>query len=277
MAPILRLHTVIGYHGTRVDGGRGPPYGSGNCTAWTDGIAWAVPAIMPAAQGRRVGRAHHVPTRPYGGPCPPCCRTGHRLTLDGDAPMPRYLRYTPSGATFFFTVVTNGRRPLFRDAAAIGMLGDAMRKVRASMRFEMPAFVILPDHLHCLWTLPEGDSDYSKRWSCIKRLFTKRWLSAGETEGPISPSRASKRERGVWQRRFWEHTIRDERDYIRCVEYVHFNPVKHGHAECPHGWKHSSFHRWVELDHCPRDWQCVCDRRERTPIDFSDVARSVGE
>jgi len=103
------------------------------------------------------------------------------------------------------------------------------------------AIVVLPDHLHCVWTLPEGDADNASRWAQIKSGFSRR-LPAGEWR---SARRIARRERGIWQRRYWEHLVRDEEDLRRHVDYVHFNPIKHGHVARLADWPHSSFHRWV--------------------------------
>jgi REP-associated tyrosine transposase len=126
----------------------------------------------------------------------------------------------------------------------------AFHRVQDELPFRMEAIVVLPDHLHCLWTLPPADADFSTRWKRIKALF-----SAGvpRTE-PRSASRIAKGERGVWQRRFWEHTVRDDEDWRRHVDYIHYNPVKHGYAARVADWPYSSFHRYVRVGAYPRDW-----------------------
>jgi putative transposase len=146
----------------------------------------------------------------------------------------RYRRVRIEGATYFFTVVTHQRRPLFRDPALINLFDDASEKIRARHPFEIDAQVVLPDHLHALWTLPEGDADYSKRWRLIKEAFTRSYLKS-----------ASNGERKVWQSRFWEHLIRDERDFANHLDYIHLNPVHHGVAAAPRDWPHSTFQDWV--------------------------------
>jgi putative transposase len=191
--------------------------------------------------------------------------------------MPEYRRMFQPGAVFFFTVVTHHRRPVFRSDLAIRCLGDALRAVRKDMPFDMLAYVILHDHIHCLWALPEGDADFSARWSSVNRLFTRRWLALNGRESAVSASRTKHRERGVWQRRFWEHTIRDEDDMIRHVDYIHHNPVKHGLAAFPHTWPHSSFDRWVKMKHYPPDWQCVCNNRVVEPVDFTAIEKTAME
>ena len=116
--------------------------------------------------------------------------------------------------------------------------------------FTIDAIVILPDHLHCIWTLPPGDSEFSSRWHEIKARFSAR-VTRGEL---LSARRRRKGERGIWQRRFWEHVVRDERDFERCADYIHWNPVEHGHARRPLDWPHSSLHRYVERGVYERDW-----------------------
>jgi putative transposase len=132
----------------------------------------------------------------------------------------------------------------------IGLLRTAFRYTRHRHPFTIDAIVILPDHLHALWTLPPGDSDFSTRWRLIKATFS-RGLPLAEC---VSASRSSEHERGVWQRRFWEHTIRDSGDFARHVDYIHFNPVKHSYVERVQDWPFSSFHRMVRLDRYPPQW-----------------------
>jgi len=157
--------------------------------------------------------------------------------------MPNYVRRYAPGGTFFFTVVTHRRRPVFSSSRGRSFLHAAIQHVRREHRFDLVATVLLPDHWHCVWTLPRDDCDYSKRLGLIKSCFSKLWLSAGEREVTVSAARAERRERGIWQRRFWEHTIRDEEDFIRHVNYIHYNPVKHGLTRCPHEWPPSSLRR----------------------------------
>ena len=129
-----------------------------------------------------------------------------------------------------------------------------MEQCRAERPFTIDAMVLLPDHLHAMWTLPEGDTDFSSRWGRIKKSFTQAWVTAGGWEGAISESRGRNRRRGVWQRRFWEHVIRDDEDYARHVDYIHYNPVKHGHCVRAVDWPYSPFQRWVERGVYPVDW-----------------------
>lgn len=129
-----------------------------------------------------------------------------------------------------------------------------MRQIRDELVFETVAIVLLPDHLHAVWTLPQGDNDYSTRWKQIKDKFTQDWLAAGGSELPVTPSQKKRGHRGIWQRRFWEHTIRDEEDLENHVDYIHYNPVKHGHAKRPWDWPYSTFRKFVAQGHYPKDW-----------------------
>ena len=161
----------------------------------------------------------------------------------------RYRRTWVPGGTYFFTVTLADRsQTLLTDH--IESLRQSTRRVRTSHPFEILAMVVLPDHLHCIWQLPEGDQDYPTRWALIKPGFSRQ-LERGEC---ISLSRHLKRERGIWQRRYWEHCIRDEHDVQRHVDYIHFNPVKHGHAQQPIDWPYSSIHRYVRQGLLPADW-----------------------
>ncbi|WHZ18747.1 MAG: transposase [Rhodanobacteraceae bacterium] len=166
----------------------------------------------------------------------------------------RYRRSNVAGGTYFFTVNLADRssRLLIEH---IDALRDAVRMVKSQHSFEIVAWVVLPDHMHAIWTLPEGDHDFSGRWSLIKGGFSRAiaWKEA------VSASRAGKRERGIWQRRFWEHLIRDDTDLQRHVDYVHINPVKHGHVARAADWPHSSIHRYIERGWLTKEWACEPD------------------
>ncbi|MBX3437567.1 MAG: transposase [Planctomycetaceae bacterium] len=168
--------------------------------------------------------------------------------------MPHYRRARLHGGTFFFTVVTYLRRPIFGDAAARKMLGNSFRECLARQPFQLDAIVLLPDHLHSIWSLPPGDADFSGRWSRIKREFTRAWLAFGGEEVKPSAGKCRDRRRGVWQPRFWEHTIEEDNDYDRHFDYLHYNPKKHGLVERVSDWPHSSFHRWVRAGVYPSGW-----------------------
>jgi putative transposase len=163
----------------------------------------------------------------------------------------RYRRSYQPGGSYFFTLVTYRRQPLLSIPENIDRLRTAFKRETEKNPFTIDAIVILPDHLHTLWILPEGDHDYSSRWSRIKRYFSIGSVGAHALQ---SPSRSRKREKPVWQRRFWEHVIRDENDWRRHMDYIHYNPVKHGHVRMPGEWPYSSFARCVKKGWYPPDW-----------------------
>ena len=191
--------------------------------------------------------------------------------------MPNYIRAYRPGGTFFFTLVTYDRAPFLCDPLARQFLHDAIDECRAARPFTMDAIVLLPDHLHAMWTLPEDDPDFSTRWGVIKKTFTQKWLSAGGECGAVSESRFNNRRRGVWQRRFWEHVIRDVDDPEKHLNYVHYNPVKHALAPCPHHWEWSSFHLHVDRSIYAHDWCCACDGRVTKPPDFTGLDTTAME
>jgi REP-associated tyrosine transposase len=162
--------------------------------------------------------------------------------------MVRYRRNLIAGGTYFFTVTLADRRS-HALIDHIEALRAAMLITRRTHPFMVDAVVILPDHLHIVMTLPAGDADYSNRWSLIKRRFTS---DLAKTEVPIA--RRPNGEHALWQRRFWEHTIRDEQDLERHVAYIHFNPVKHGLVTRVGDWPYSSFHRYARTGLLPEDW-----------------------
>lgn len=163
--------------------------------------------------------------------------------------MPDYRRNRIPGGTYFFTVNLLERSSSLL-VTHIDLLRDAVRAVRARHPFDIDAWVVLPDHMHAVWTLPNDDTDYSGRWKAIKIAFAK---ALPKTER-LSAVRSAKGERGIWQRRFWEHTIRHERDFAAHLDYVHINPVKHGLVACVQDWPHSSFHRYVARGIYAPDW-----------------------
>ncbi|WP_026188060.1 REP-associated tyrosine transposase [Methyloversatilis universalis] len=175
--------------------------------------------------------------------------------------MSRYRRYPAEGASWFFTVVAAERRCVMTQAAFRKALRSAIIDVRARHPFAIDAWVLLPDHLHCIWTLPPGDSAISLRWSQIKR-HVSRILTPSYAR---TASQIRHRDAGVWQRRFWEHRLRDERDFERHVDYVHLNPLKHGLAERLIDWPHSTFHRYVAAGIYPADW---CGTAQLLDIDL---------
>ncbi len=168
--------------------------------------------------------------------------------------MSDYRRYFVPGGTYFFTVVTERRAQLFGRESARRLLGNVMRQCFLRYPVDVVAIVLLPEHLHTLWTLPPGDDRYSLRWRWIKREFTRGWLALGGPEQQCSELRGGEQRRGVWQRRFWEHAIRDEADMESHFDYIHYNPVKHGLVRRPYDWPWSSFRRWVRVGHYSADW-----------------------
>lgn len=170
--------------------------------------------------------------------------------------MPNYHRVHQPGGCYFFTVNCAERASNRLLVEHIDLLREAFRYVRTAWPFDIEAMVVLPDHLHCLMTLPEGDADYAVRLRLIKSHFS-RHVPKGEA---LNASRAKRGERGVWQRRYWEHLIRDPDDWQRCVDYIHWNPVKHGLVYRVGDWPYSSFHRFVRDGRLPKDWGLVSNR-----------------
>ncbi len=163
--------------------------------------------------------------------------------------MSRYRRAKIDGGIFFFTVTLADRSSdlLVRHV-------DRLRRIYASVQerypFETTAVCVLPDHLHAVWSLPPGDANFPLRWSLIKSGFSRGLAK----DARRAPSKIAKRESGIWQRRYWEHAIRDDNDLARHVDYIHFNPVKHGYVSRARDWPHSSFHRFVTRGLLPSDW-----------------------
>jgi putative transposase len=162
--------------------------------------------------------------------------------------MPNYRRYRLENRPVFVTLVTAARKPFLVDH--LEELRAAFGCVKQRHPFEFPAWVMLPDHCHFIMDLPEGDGDFSTRINLIKGAFSRRVPDfAAVPEG-----RARRRERSVWQRRFWDHMIRDDEDFRRHLDYIHYNPVKHGYVEEPGEWPHSSFLWYVREGVYGEDW-----------------------
>ena len=164
--------------------------------------------------------------------------------------MPDYRRYRLPGGTYFFTVNLLQRYPNDLLVRHIDILRSEVRVVREKRPFVIDAWVVLPDHLHCVWTLPPGDDDFTNRWRLIKQGFSKA-LPITERRSAVRMARG---ERGIWQRRFWEHAIRNETDYAAHIDYCHINPFKHGYVQRVADWPYSTFHRYVERGIYPLDW-----------------------
>ena len=169
--------------------------------------------------------------------------------------MPNYRRLWRPGGTYFFTVTLLERHDNYLLVEYIDALREAVRKVKQAHPFTIHAWVVLPEHLHCVIELPEGDADFATRWRLIKSGFSQA-LPQGEAR---SASRRKHGERAIWQRRYWEHLIRDETDFARHVDYVHYNPVKHGWVERVADWPYSTFHRHVEQGFYPVNWGSTPD------------------
>jgi putative transposase len=166
----------------------------------------------------------------------------------------RYRRTTVPGGTYFFTVnLANRESDLL--VKRIDVLREAVKTVKQRYPFRILAWIVLPEHMHAIWEMPTDDADYSKRWMLIKQRFS--W--AIEQCETIGASRRGKGERGIWQRRFWEHYIKDEQDLARHVDYVHINPVKHGHVTRASDWPYSSIHRYIRQGMLSPDWACEPD------------------
>jgi len=182
----------------------------------------------------------------------------------------QYRRAYVPGGSFFFTAVTECRRPVFADPDNVDVLREAFRKVKVKRPFVIVAAVILPDHIHAIWNLaiwnlPWGDADFSTRWRLVKTWFTKHcerdklptecFLPPGSDAARAGVrSRLAKGEQAVWQHRYWEHVLRSEEDFDRHVDYIHYNPVKHGWVSRPLDWPHSSFRHFVEAGVYSADW-----------------------
>ena len=158
--------------------------------------------------------------------------------------MSQYRRYYQPGGHYFFTLVTQQRRPIFTCSEYVALFKAAINKTKRKYPFSLNSIVILPDHLHCLWKLPENDNDFSTRWRLIKRYFSME----------MNTSINQRKEKEVWQRRFWEHSIRDEDDWKKHMDYIHYNPVKHDLVRAPGDWQHSSFNYYVKKGLYEKTW-----------------------
>lgn len=185
--------------------------------------------------------------------------------------MPQYRRAFTPGGSYFLTIVTEHRAPILTTDSARAQLHAAIDACRRDRPFDIDAIVLLPDHWHILLTLPPGDADYPTRIASIKAQFNRQYLAAGGHEQPRSPSRLRSRRRGVWQRHFWEHQIRDTTDLHAHIDYIHYNPVKHRLTHCPHAWPYSSFTGAVAKKHYTQDWQCTCQNRRPIVPNFDSL------
>lgn len=161
--------------------------------------------------------------------------------------MPTYVRWREAGATYFFTVVTYRRQRILTGVRARRLLMRCAVSVGRRLSFDLRAFVLLPDHLHCLATLPERDDDFPTRWRQIKSLFTRAYLRQGGRDWDVTDQARKQGRRGVWQPRYYEHRIRDDADYERHRDYIHLNPVKHEYVQRPEDWPWSSIHKYIRM------------------------------
>jgi len=169
--------------------------------------------------------------------------------------MPNYRRAFVERGTYFFTVVTYGRLPILTTEPSRDILHQAWIEVKERFPFETLAVCLLPDHLHCIWSLPEGDMDYPVRWKEIKRRFTIRYLKEVGPGEERNQSRQKKREAAIWQRRYWEHTLDKQEDLEEHLDYIHYNPIKHGFVMRAGDWPYSSFSRYVKGGIYEPDWE----------------------
>jgi putative transposase len=168
--------------------------------------------------------------------------------------MAQYRRSYIPGGTFFFTVVTNNRKPILTTEFSRKCLKDAWNTISEKYPFDLVACCLMPNHLHCIWTMPDNDSNYSIRWQGIKGLFSKQYKGQFTHALQLTESQRMKREAAVWQRRFWEHTIFTQDDFNRHVDYIHYNPVKHDYVRNPMDWPWSTFHRYFKMGMYENDW-----------------------
>ncbi|MBN2211360.1 MAG: transposase [Sedimentisphaerales bacterium] len=191
--------------------------------------------------------------------------------------MPNYRRWYRDGGTYFFTVKTFQRQTFLCGSFARSALRHAIEQTRAKKPFLIVGWALLPDHIHAIWKMPENDEDFSLRWSMIKRLFSQQWLKHQQSNIDRTARMRNKRESGVWQRRFWEHLIRDQTDMAHHMDYIHYNPIKHGLVKCPHEWPHSTFHRWVKAGAYRTNWLCSCKTKQVMRPPFMDSINDAGE
>lgn len=163
----------------------------------------------------------------------------------------RYRRVYIEGGSYFFTVITEKRRRIFADDDNVKRLRAAFKTVMQKRPFMIDAAVVLPDHLHFIWTLPEHDSDYSTRWRLIKTAFIKQFPDKFIVQ---NANRKNKKQQKIWQHRGWEHCLRDEQDFQQHIDYIHYNPVKHGYVKHAGDWKYSSIHRYIKFGVLNNDW-----------------------
>jgi putative transposase len=169
--------------------------------------------------------------------------------------MSNYRRNFVAGGTFYFTLVTYDRRPILTTELGRRCMRESIATIKHISPFKLFAVCLLPDHLHSVWIMPPGDADYPTRWKRIKHEFSTRWLAGGGTEAEVTSAQKREGRRGIWQPRFWEHTVRDDEDLERCVDYIHWNPRKHELVRRVNDWAYSSFHRFVAEGQYEENWR----------------------
>lgn len=183
--------------------------------------------------------------------------------------MPEYRRIKVKGGTYFFTVVTFGRQPILTDEPVRVALRNGIREVRQSLPFTIEAWVLLPDHFHTIWRLPENDDNFASRWAIIKRAVSYRCNSLSGNWRSTNDSHSKRGENRIWQRRFWEHLIRDGKDFQLHIDYIHLNPVKHGYVKKVKDWPYSTFHNFVSKGLYLPDWGGTVEE-ELEKMDFGE-------
>lgn len=168
--------------------------------------------------------------------------------------MSNYRRAVVNGGTYFSTLVTYHRQKILCESDVRKALRKGIQNVRQKHPFFINAWVLLPDHLHCIWTLPENDTDYSLRWAKVKRFVSKQCGALLYRDDLVNESKHRRNESTIWQRRFWEHLIRDDQDMKIHMDYIHYNPVKHKLVEGVKEWPYSTFHRYCENGIYPANW-----------------------
>lgn len=178
--------------------------------------------------------------------------------------MSDYRWANTKGGTYFFTVVTYRRQTILCDERVRAALREGIKATQLTHPFTIDAWVSLPDHLHTIWTLPPDDADFGIRWALIKRFVTKQCNPELKRDEWLNPSKLKRKESTFWQRRFWEHQIRDESDFQKHIDYIHYNPVKHGLVKKVSDWPYSTFHRYATQGVYGEDWVGVADEEELT-------------
>ena len=173
--------------------------------------------------------------------------------------MPNYRRDQSPGGTWFFTVVAFNRSPILCQEKFRASLRQSILRTQKTYPFEIDAWILLPDHLHCVWTLPANDADFSIRWKLIKQFVSHDYRDHFQRQTRLSRIKMNRREGSIWQRRFWEHRLQNEKDFANHLDYIHYNPVKHGLAKAPKDWNYSSFGRYVTEGFYDREWGAGCD------------------